>query len=265
MEKDRRSAPRRGGDRRHGDTCAEPRPPSPAQRTWRSTTSPSSSWTARDTSSSSTRCAPPVPASSSSATATSRVRSATFLARLRGRRADGHRRHARGSHLRGRPQVHGRGHPRGKLWARDDTERAAAIAAGYDFDRVLTVDDLVQGNNCFFAATGITSGDLCGGVRYDHRGAINRVARYAFQVGHRADGRGASPACVSCAASPPSSSAERAVVPGARPGWTIRRWYERAVFYELLPRGFFDSNADGIGDFQGAREKLATCSGLGVD
>lgn len=60
----------------------------------------------------------------------------------------------------------------GKLWARDDTERAAAIAAGYDFDRVLTVDDLVQGNNCFFAATGITSGDLLRGVRYDHRGAI---------------------------------------------------------------------------------------------
>jgi fructose-1,6-bisphosphatase II len=60
----------------------------------------------------------------------------------------------------------------GKLWARDDTERAAAVAAGYDFDRVLTVDDLVQGNNCFFAATGITSGDLLRGVRYDHRGAI---------------------------------------------------------------------------------------------
>ena len=60
----------------------------------------------------------------------------------------------------------------GRLWARDDTERAAAVAAGYDFDRVLTVDDLVQGNNCFFAATGITSGDLLRGVRYDHRGAI---------------------------------------------------------------------------------------------
>jgi fructose-1,6-bisphosphatase II len=60
----------------------------------------------------------------------------------------------------------------GRLWARDDTERAAAVAAGLDFGRVLTVDDLVQGNNCFFAATGITSGDLLRGVRYDHRGAI---------------------------------------------------------------------------------------------
>jgi fructose-1,6-bisphosphatase II len=60
----------------------------------------------------------------------------------------------------------------GRLWARDETERAAATEAGYDFDRVLTGDDLVQGNNCFFAATGITGGDLLRGVRYDHRGAI---------------------------------------------------------------------------------------------
>ena len=37
---------------------------------------------------------------------------------------------------------------------------------------MLDCDDLVQGNNCFFAATGITSGDLLRGVRYDHRGAM---------------------------------------------------------------------------------------------
>src|SRR5271165_1329096 len=43
------------------------------------------------------------------------------------------------------------------------------------------------------------------------------------------------------------------------------RWYERAVFYELLPRGFFDSNADGIGDFAGLREKLDYLEWLGVD
>ena len=60
----------------------------------------------------------------------------------------------------------------GRLWARNEMERAAAISAGYDFDRVLTVDDLVKGNNCFFAATGITGGDLLRGVRYDHRGAV---------------------------------------------------------------------------------------------
>ncbi len=60
----------------------------------------------------------------------------------------------------------------GRLWARDESERAAAIEAGLDLDQVLTCDDLVQGNNCFFAATGITGGDLLRGVRYDHRGAI---------------------------------------------------------------------------------------------
>ena len=43
------------------------------------------------------------------------------------------------------------------------------------------------------------------------------------------------------------------------------RWYERAVFYELLPRGFYDSNADGIGDFEGLREKLEYLEWLGVD
>jgi len=48
---------------------------------------------------------------------------------------------------------------------------AAAVAAGYDVDRVLDIDDLVQGDNCFFAATGITDGDLLQGVHYDARGA----------------------------------------------------------------------------------------------
>ena len=59
----------------------------------------------------------------------------------------------------------------GRLYPRDDAERAAAVAAGYDVDRVLDIDDLVQGDNCFFAATGITDGDLLQGVHYDARGA----------------------------------------------------------------------------------------------
>ena len=40
------------------------------------------------------------------------------------------------------------------------------MAAGYDLDEVLSIDDLVRGDNCFFAATGITDGDLLRGVRY---------------------------------------------------------------------------------------------------
>jgi fructose-1,6-bisphosphatase II len=59
----------------------------------------------------------------------------------------------------------------GRLWPRDGDERAAAVKLGYDVDRLLTLDDLVQGDNCFFAATGITDGELLRGVRYDSRGA----------------------------------------------------------------------------------------------
>lgn len=42
-------------------------------------------------------------------------------------------------------------------------------------------------------------------------------------------------------------------------------WYEAAVFYELLPRSFFDSNADGIGDFAGMTARLDYLEWLGVD
>jgi fructose-1,6-bisphosphatase II len=63
------------------------------------------------------------------------------------------------------------GEIQGRLWPRDDAERQAAADAGYDLAAVLTTDDLVRGDNCFFAATGITDGDLLGGVRYLDYGA----------------------------------------------------------------------------------------------
>ncbi len=66
------------------------------------------------------------------------------------------------------------GEIQGKLHARNDEERQAAIDAGYEIDAVLTTDDLVKGNNCFFAATGITDGELLRGVRYDSRGATTQ-------------------------------------------------------------------------------------------
>jgi fructose-1,6-bisphosphatase II len=60
----------------------------------------------------------------------------------------------------------------GRLWPRDDDERKAAEDAGYDVTRVLTQDDLVKGDNCFFSATGVTDGDVLEGVRYQgERGA----------------------------------------------------------------------------------------------
>jgi fructose-1,6-bisphosphatase II len=58
----------------------------------------------------------------------------------------------------------------GRLWPRDEQERAAALKAGYNLDRVLTMDDLVAGEDVFFSATGITDGDVLQGVRYPSAG-----------------------------------------------------------------------------------------------
>jgi fructose-1,6-bisphosphatase II len=63
----------------------------------------------------------------------------------------------------------------GRLWPRDDAERQAAVDAGYDLDRVLTVNDLVAGDDVFFSATGVTDGDVLDGVRYEGRGEHART------------------------------------------------------------------------------------------
>src|SRR5215212_2676322 len=59
----------------------------------------------------------------------------------------------------------------GRLWPRDDEERQAAIDGGYDLDEVLDADRLVSGNDIFFAATGVTDGDVLDGVHYTATGA----------------------------------------------------------------------------------------------
>jgi len=66
------------------------------------------------------------------------------------------------------------GELQGRLWPRDDEERVAAVAAGYDLDAVLSTEDLVRGDNCFFAATAITDGELLQGVRYHDYGATTQ-------------------------------------------------------------------------------------------
>ena len=43
------------------------------------------------------------------------------------------------------------------------------------------------------------------------------------------------------------------------------RWYQRAVFYEVAVRGFFDSDGDGFGDFRGMQQKLDYLEWLGID
>jgi fructose-1,6-bisphosphatase II len=58
----------------------------------------------------------------------------------------------------------------GRLWPRDESERSAALEAGYDLERILTRDDLVAGDDVFFSATGITDGDVLQGVRYPSAG-----------------------------------------------------------------------------------------------
>jgi len=63
------------------------------------------------------------------------------------------------------------GEIQGKLYARDENELRRGREAGYDFDKILTMDDLVSSEDVFFAATGITDGELLRGVRYDGDGA----------------------------------------------------------------------------------------------
>jgi len=62
----------------------------------------------------------------------------------------------------------------GKLWPRADEKCAAAVNAGYDINCVLTTDDLAKSDNCFFAATGVTDGELLKGVRFHAGGAITQ-------------------------------------------------------------------------------------------
>jgi fructose-1,6-bisphosphatase II len=52
-----------------------------------------------------------------------------------------------------------------RLHPRDDEERQRAIDAGHDLDRILEADDLVTSDNTYFVATGVTDGQLVGGVR----------------------------------------------------------------------------------------------------
>ena len=63
------------------------------------------------------------------------------------------------------------GEIQGRLWPRNDIERKLAIDAGYDVNKILQTNDLVRSDNCFFAATGVTDGDILKGVHFSSRGA----------------------------------------------------------------------------------------------
>ncbi len=63
------------------------------------------------------------------------------------------------------------GNIQGKLYARSEEERRRGQEMGVDFDKVLTINDLVASDDVFFAITGITNGDLLRGVDYFANGA----------------------------------------------------------------------------------------------
>ncbi|MCU1442311.1 MAG: fructose 1,6-bisphosphatase [Cryobacterium sp.] len=57
------------------------------------------------------------------------------------------------------------GFMQGRLAPGSDDERAKAIQAGLDVDKLLEINDMVSGDNTFFVATGVTDGGLVAGVR----------------------------------------------------------------------------------------------------
>src|SRR5687768_11930901 len=81
-----------------------------------------------------------------------------------------------------------------RLYFRSEEERKNTIEAGIDPNAVLTIDDLVKSDDVFFAATGITDGELLPGVRYRTQGATTdsivmrsktRTIRYIRASHHR--------------------------------------------------------------------------------
>ncbi len=75
------------------------------------------------------------------------------------------------------------GNIQGKLVARSSDELERGKAMGYSFDKVLMMDDLVASNDVFFAATGITNGDLLKGVDYFSHGATTESLVVRGQTG----------------------------------------------------------------------------------
>jgi fructose-1,6-bisphosphatase II len=56
-----------------------------------------------------------------------------------------------------------------RLWARNESDAEESRRRGLDLEQVLTINDLVKGDNIFFAATGVTDGEFLKGVRYEGR------------------------------------------------------------------------------------------------
>ena len=90
----------------------------------------------------------------------------------------------------------------------DDDERQRALDAGHDLDPdyVLTTDDLVTGDDCFFVATGITDGELMRGRALPRRRRHDPLAGDALAQRHDPLDHLRAPALRSYAPTPPSTS-----------------------------------------------------------
>jgi len=73
----------------------------------------------------------------------------------------------------------------GRRAPQSKAERERVLASGADLDEVLTQDDLVRGEDVFFAATGITDGSLLDGVHYDQEGVTTHSVVMRAKTGTR--------------------------------------------------------------------------------
>jgi len=75
------------------------------------------------------------------------------------------------------------GEMQARLWARNDADREYASESGYDLERVMSITDLVGGENVNFAATGITDGELLNGVDFHGNGAVTHSVMMRSKTG----------------------------------------------------------------------------------
>ena len=149
----------------------------------------------------------------------------------------------------------------GKLWPRDEDERQAAIDAGYDLAETLDVDRLVSGNDVFFAATGVTDGELLQGVRVQPRQGDHRVAGDALALGDRAHGLGAPRPGEAARGDRGPLRLRRRSWSRGRPGTSVGCWRERCAT-TASPSAAWSAIRRRPATWSGsaARSSAATCS-----
>jgi fructose-1,6-bisphosphatase II len=70
-----------------------------------------------------------------------------------------------------------------RLWARNEAEQDLAAKNNIDLQKVFKINDLVGGDDVFFAATGITDGEFLRGVRYFGGGARTQSVQMRLASG----------------------------------------------------------------------------------